>query len=72
MVIDNYTVLLHYMSVVYRFARAVTTVLRAQVLHLPNVEEMWRVSHQIEEKYHLPVFFAGIDGTFMVFSGKPR
>ena len=61
------------MSIVgLRFARAVNSVLRPQVLHLPTVEKMWETSHKIEEKYHLPGFMGGIDGTFLVFDGKPK
>ena len=46
--------------------------LRPQVLHLPTEQQMWETSAAIEEKYHLPGFMGGIDGTFLVFDGKPR
>ena len=47
-------------------------VLRPHVLHLPTLEKKLENAAKIEEKYHLPGFFAGIDGTFLCFDGKPR
>ena len=42
------------------------------MLHLPTVEKMWENSAIIEEKYNLPGFMGGTDGTYLVFDGKPR
>ena len=55
-----------------RFARAVNKVLRPQILHLPTQQQMWENASKIEEKYNLSGFMGGIDGTFLLFDGKPR
>ena len=50
----------------------VVAIIRPQVLHLPTIEKMWLNSREAEEKYHLPGFGAGVDGTFITFEEKPR
>ena len=39
---------------------------------MPTEEKKWETAAKIEEKYHLPGFSAGIDGTFLCVDGKPR
>ena len=62
----------NYFGAKHRFVRAVNTVLRPHALHLPTEERKWANSRNMEEKYKLPGFFAGVDGTFLVFDGTPK
>lgn len=56
---------------VLAFARAVNEVIRPQVLHLPDDDQMRENARKLEEKYHLPGFAFGVDGVFLNFDGKP-
>ncbi len=55
-----------------KFCEAVNKVIRPQVLHLPDLETIYRTSQKLLKKYQLPDFAFGIDCVHIFFHDKPR
>ena len=55
-----------------KFCEAVNKVIKPQVLHLPDLETMYRTSQKLLKKYNLPDFAFAIDGVYIFFDDKPR